>query len=93
MMRRMNTMKLPSAPNTLLFPAFFWTQTRMLCTQTRMLCTQTRMLCSTLKVAVATFNARSGRNQITDSMYSIWAAPGEGACASAIGDQGVGRRV
>ena len=71
MMRRMNTMKLPSAPHTLLFPAFFWTQTRM--------------LCSTLKVVVATLNARIGRDQITDSMYSIWAVPGEGACASAIG--------
>ena len=72
-------MKPPSAANTALFPAFWGTQTRM--------------RCMTLITAAATFNARSGRNQITDSMFSIWAAPGEGACASAIGDQGVGRRV
>ena len=59
MMQRMNTMKLPSAPNTSLFPAVVWTKTRM--------------FCRTLKVAVATFN-------------TIWVAPGEESCASAIAD-------
>ena len=79
MMRRIKTIKTPSAPNTALFSA--------------MPRTQTRMRCMTLSTAAATFQARSGRNQITDRMFSIWAAPGEGACACAIGDQGVGRRV
>ena len=71
MMLRMSTMKLPSAPNTALFPA--------------VVCTETRMLCRTLKVAVATFNTRSGRNKITARMCSIWVEP-DGACARGIGD-------
>ena len=62
-------MKLPSAPTTALFTALSRTASNKTC-----------MTWSTIQ---ATFNARIGRNMITDSMYSIWAATGEGTCASA----------